>query len=90
MEYYVCVLSTDDYLEGVLVLNENLKALNSKHEMLCLINETISERTIQILNAFNIKIKCIPKITYTSNYFDRWNHTFDKINVFSLNLLIFL
>lgn len=39
MEKYVCTLSTDNYLEGVLVLNENLKALKSKYPLLCLINE---------------------------------------------------
>ena len=40
---YVCVLSTDDYLDGVLVSNENLKALNSKYKLLCLVNESLKE-----------------------------------------------
>ena len=42
---YVCVLSTDDYLEGCLVLNENLRHLGSKYDLLCLINEDISKLT---------------------------------------------
>lgn len=82
--YYVCVLSTDDYLQGVLILNENLKALNSKYKLLCIINENICLNAIKILDYFNIKHKFIPSISYTSNCYNRWNYTFDKINVFSL------
>ena len=30
MKSYVCVLSTDNYLDGVLVLNENLQRIKRK------------------------------------------------------------
>lgn len=94
MEGYVCVLSTDDYLDGVLVLNQNLIDLNSKYPLLCLINEHISIDTINILNKFNIKYKLINSITYNSNKkMERWNNSFDKLNVFNLteyNKLIYL
>ena len=85
MEGYVCVLSTDDYLEGVLVLDYNLKALNTKYPLLCLINEEISDKTKKILDHFNIKYKTVKSIKYnTKETLHRWNHTFDKLNVFSL------
>lgn len=85
MKSYICVLSTDDYLDGVLFLDYNLKVLSSKYPLLCLINESISERTRKILDYFNIKYKEVNAVKYTSckNY-DRWNYSFDKLNVFSL------
>ena len=52
MKKYVCVLATNDYLNGCLVLNENLKHLNSQYELLCLINEEITEETKKILDYF--------------------------------------
>ena len=95
MKSYVCVLSTDNYLEGVLVLNENLKKINSKYPLLCLINEKISERTRDILTFFGIKYKEIENIQYSGNSnFERYGNygynkdylknTFDKLNIFSL------
>ena len=84
---YVCVLSTNDYLEGCLVLNENLKHINSKYELLCLINEDISEESKKILDYFNIKYKIINKLEYKVNsipVFKHWYNTFDKLNIFTL------
>ena len=85
MYSYVCVLSTNSYLEGVLVLNENLKQLNSKYPLLCLINENISEKSKKILERFNIKYKIVnsvmPKSTIPET---RWKYTFDKLSIFNL------
>ena len=44
MEKYVCLLSTDDFLEGVLVLNYNLQQLNSTRSLLCLVSDTVGEK----------------------------------------------
>ena len=79
---YVCVLSTDNYLEGILVLNENLKHLNSKYELLCLVNQKISEETKQILDYFNIEYKIVEAVEYNKECW--WKNTFDKLNIFSL------
>ena len=86
MYTYVCVLSTNNYLEGVLVLNENLKRLNSKYPLLCIINETITEESKNILTKFNIKYKQLNKINYDIENikFSHWKNTFDKLNIFSL------
>ncbi len=85
MNSYVCVLSTNDYLKGVLVLNHNLKKLFSKYDLLCIINETITEETRKILDYFGIKYKEIKSIEYTnSTGYSWWGHTFDKLNIFSL------
>ena len=82
---YVCVLSSNNFLDGVLLLNENLKALKSKYNLLCLINETITQESINFLDYFNIEHKLINKIDYKSVADDFvWKNTFDKLNIFSL------
>lgn len=86
MKKYVCVLSTNSYVEGLLILNENLKMLNSKYSLFCLINETISKDVIKKIEENNIEYKIVPKIM--GEYIDannpQWFHSFDKINIFNL------
>ena len=53
MRKYVCVLATNNYLNGCLILNENLKHINSKYELLCLINEDITKETRDILDCYH-------------------------------------
>lgn len=86
MKKYVCVLSTNNYLEGVLILNENLKFLNSKYKLLCLINENITDNSKKILDYFGIKYKIMNSIPYKTinEEHPNWSYTFDKINVVSL------
>lgn len=86
MRSYVCVLSTDNYLDGILVINENLKRVKAKYPLVCLINENITIESKKILEEFEIEYKLIKNIKYanhndTNSY---WKYTFDKINVFSL------
>lgn len=84
MKTYACVLSTNNYLNGVLVLNENLKRLNSKYDLLCLINENISEESKHTLTKYGIKYKQFNSVPYNVNFSSMWNYTFDKFNVFLL------
>ena len=84
MKTYVCVLSTDSYLNGVLILNENLKRLKSRYDLLCLINENISDNSKELLNKHNIKYRELPSVPYNVSYDSQWNYTFDKFNVFLL------
>lgn len=86
MKTYVCVLSTDNYLDGILVLNENLKKVHSKYPLLCLINENITMETKKVLSEFGISYRLINNIKFhneneTNRY---WKYTFDKLNIFSL------
>lgn len=82
---YACVLSTNDYVMGVLVLNENLKKINSKYGLICLINERINKETRDVLTRNNIEYKEYESIPYNVNFYCNWNYTFDKFNVFLLN-----
>lgn len=84
MKTYVCILSTNSYLPGVLILNENLKRLNSQYGLLCLINETISEESKQTLDEYGIKYQLQRSVKYNVNFNCSWNNTFDKFNVFLL------
>lgn len=86
MMCYVCVLSTENYLDGVLVLNENLKHFNSKYDLLCLINEDLPDYILEVLDYFGIKYRVCKKIEFKNVNEDNpyWIYTFDKLNVFSL------
>lgn len=86
MKKYICVLSTDSYLDGLLILNENLKNINSKYRLLCLINDNISKNVITVIEKNKIEYKMMPKIIgeYIDKNNPQWFHSFDKINVFSL------
>ncbi len=88
---YITVLSTNEYLIGVLVLNESLIKVNSKYKLVVLINDNISEETISILKQNNIetiKINSIdlPEwiINKNSSRHVNWNYTFDKLAIFEL------
>ncbi len=85
MMSYVCVLSNDNYLNGVLILNENLKHLSTKYSLLCLINKSISIETRNILDYFNINYKIIEEQTYLNIPAKRYNnYVLDLLNIFSL------
>lgn len=84
MKTYACVLSTNNYLMGAVVLNENLKRFNSKYELLCLINENITEESRQTLEKHKIKYKEFKSVKYNVDFDCAWNYTFDKFNVFLL------
>ena len=55
MNAYVTLLSSDDFLPGVLVLNRNLKELNSLFPLHVLVTNTVSESTIEYLKKEQIQ-----------------------------------
>lgn len=88
---YMTVLSTDDYLIGVLALNESLKKVKSKYKLTVLINENISPKLKEILKANNIEVIEVkslelPEWIISQNITKRanWNYTFDKLLIFEL------
>ena len=89
---YVTVLSTAKYLDGVLLLNESLKRVNSKYPLYVVLSERISKeieedlvtRKIPTIRRKNI---CLMQDIIEKNKSrekDRWSYTFDKLNVFEL------
>lgn len=90
---YVTILSTDSYLNGVLVLFESLKKTQPTiNTFVVIINEKINQKTIDILNKKQYKVILkksisIPesiKITNSLGNTSNWVYTFDKFNLFEL------
>jgi len=101
---YITVLSTDDYLLGLLVLYKSLMKTAPKYPFYCLISENISEKTQSIIHKSGIQtidFKGIAKIKFPQSVIEgnanfnaeRWNNTFEKLSIFELvqfDKLVFL
>lgn len=98
---YITLLNNDNYLIGVLCLNESLKQVHSKYPLTVAITKDVSEKSKQILNNNNIKTTEIEKIEIPNlikeknlkGEFLHWNNTFDKLRIFELiqfDKLVFL
>lgn len=93
MRVYATVLTSDEYLEGVLVLNESLKINKSKYKLIVIISKNISNRTEMILKSqeidtlrLNYKIS-MPKEIEDANEqrgLKNWNNTMDKLSIFEM------
>lgn len=88
---YMTVLSTEDYLIGVLALNESLKMVKSQYKLSVLINENISQKARKILKNNDIEIiekeaVKLPEwiINKNNQKHTNWNYTFDKLSIFEL------
>ena len=83
MNTYISVLSTNDYLPGVLVVNKCLKLTKAKFPFTILITDNISSDTINILEKNNIKIKHIENLFLKNHKIDKWYYTFSKLCIFA-------
>lgn len=89
---YITVLSTENYLKGVLCLIESLKRTNAKYPISILITDNISSTTEELLkqNKVNVIRKnkvCVPELIKIKNQkgdFGHWTNTFDKLQIFEL------
>lgn len=90
---YVTLLSTDDYLDGVLVLDASLKSVASRSALLVLVAHGVSARSVAVLKSFNIGTKrlsekiSIPDDILRMNVdhnLGYWNNIFDKLFIFDL------
>ena len=84
MYAYVCKLSNNNHIDGVLVLNENLKSKNSKYRLLCLVDKYIDKDNIELLEKFNIEYKIL-NLDITSHHPDEQErYKIGILNTFSL------
>lgn len=89
---FVTYLGNDEYLDGCLVINKNLKDVGAKFPFYVLLGNKVTEKNRNILKALNINIieltknfeipKAITDIN-SANY-SNWNYTFEKLFVFDL------
>lgn len=87
---WLCYLSTDNYLDGVLVLAESLKRVGTKYPIFCMV-VGCSEKTKQTLRDFGIEIiekqpYPFPKHFYKNDNekLQYWTNALDKLQIFSL------
>jgi glycogenin glucosyltransferase len=90
---YVTVLGSDDYLNGVLVLNESLRMCRSKYRLYVVVGSNVSPAVHDVLAkariaTINLQSPDIPdeivRANQTSDYHRHWAGVFDKLHVFSL------
>lgn len=90
---YVAVLSTDSFLEGVLVLNESLRLCRSRHKLVVVVGSNVSSAVRETLSRANIpQLQAepleIPEYILSANeksdYHRHWSYVFDKLHAFSL------
>lgn len=62
---YVTLLSSFDYLKAALVLNRNLKELNSQYPLVVLVTEDIYDQVIIYLQKENIETVKVPVLKYS-------------------------
>jgi len=90
---YVTVLSTDNYLDGVIVLNESLRHCKSKYPLYVMVGsavtgpvrDTLARAGIRSIDAPPIDIpEEIRQANINSDYHQHWAGVFEKLLVFSL------
>jgi len=85
---FVSVLTTDDYLEGVLVLKHSLEKTKPKYPFLLLVTPNLSEKVMESLSSHKINFITVQGIegprVVTDPQLKRWNFTYSKLNIFGL------
>lgn len=64
---YVTLLTTNSYINGVIILYESLQKVKSQYPLLCLVTEDISQDIIDILNKLTIKTVLVNKLRMPDN-----------------------
>jgi glycogenin glucosyltransferase len=90
---YVTVLSTDNYLDGVLVLDESLGRRNPAYPLHVVVTDAVSRESRRVLTAVGIPQIEMPTVdvpaeirsaNLNSDFHRHWAGVFDKLTVFSL------
>lgn len=94
MNAYVTLLSSIDYLEGVIALNKSLSRVKAKYPLYCVLSKDVDLSIIEILSDKNINYILLDEKVYcgevSSNTkretwdFSNWNFTFDKLCIWGL------
>ena len=97
MKYtYATLLSTDDYIWGIIGLNYSLKLVNTKYPLLCIATTEISQFTLNLLKKYNIEYVVEPHLSFieescyqtTLNKVYAWTLDYDKILYLDGDLII--
>jgi glycogenin glucosyltransferase len=83
---YISIITSDDYLPGLLVLHKTLINTGTEYPFLVLLTSDVSTYTISILEKQNIQYKVIDSIINNPTDVDkkhRWFSTYSKLHVFN-------
>ena len=90
MKAYITLLSNKNYLEGVLILNESLKKVNSAYPLYCMLSPNVDnsiQNRLENANVYCIRInKSVieNQESVNNDFFSYWNYTFDKLMIWGL------
>lgn len=91
---YLAVCTSDDYLEGLVVLEQSLRRVGSAYPLTVLVTQAVSDRTVRTLNRLGMRTArsrrslAVPNEVLERNAaFGReyWSRTFDKLQAFELH-----
>lgn len=88
---YVTLLSSNDYIIGVIMLYQSLKSVKAKYPLFVLCSDNISSSTLKVLEKFKIEYMILSehivvnkgKLINGEGY-GHWDRTFDKLYVWTL------
>jgi glycogenin glucosyltransferase len=85
---FVSILTTDEYLDGVLVLKYSLESTQTRYPFVLLITPNVSKKVKEILISHDINFITVQGIEgprlVKEDHLKRWNYTYSKLNVFGL------
>lgn len=88
---YVTLLSSDNFVLGVIVLHLSLRSVKAKFPLFVLCSENISNSSLRLLEKYNIPhrqlsehIRVNKQEINTADGYDHWNYTFDKLYIWTM------
>jgi glycogenin len=90
---YATMLTSDDHLRGVLLLNQSLKMVGAAHKLVTLATDGVSESALRTLSMFDIETRVYPtiampeqaRIKNAATGFTHYNTHLSKLYIFDLN-----
>lgn len=82
MNTYATLLSSNDYLPGIIGLNYSLKKVNSIFPLLVIATDNLSSSTFEILTKEKINFRVVPTLLYENRTI--WENTINKFYIYSM------
>ena len=82
---YVTLLSSNNYIWGVIGLNYSLKKNNCKYPLIVITTDDISQENLDLLKKENIIIKLVKKQIFQKSDHHRYGTCINKLYLFGLN-----
>lgn len=82
---FVTLLSSENYIDGVLCLNESLHNVRSCSHLKCLVTSDIANASIPLLKFFNIDYEIVDRLHYRGIDDKRLSNTASKIAIYNMD-----